>query len=99
MLLKELQDYIFKSQDVSFKALPRMVVLTKCDKVMPAGSHRVFEDAKVRKCKDKLMDIFGWRQQQIFPVINYVDDNNVNPQKDALLLGSYVSIVDTFIST
>ena len=83
--------YIFKSK--SFKALPRMVVLTKCDEVMPTGKHRVFEDARVRNCKDKLIEMFrGLRQQQIFPVINYVHENRVNLQKDALLLGIYVSI-------
>ena len=74
-----------------------MVVLTKCDKVMPAGKHRVFEDAKVKKCKDELIRLFRLKHQQIFPIINYVDDNEVNLQKDALLLGIYLSIFNSCI--
>jgi uncharacterized protein YcgI (DUF1989 family) len=54
------------------------------------NKRRIFDDKKVRQCKDEVMKRFEslqLRQKQIFPVVNYVDENSVNLQTDNLVVG------------
>jgi uncharacterized protein YcgI (DUF1989 family) len=69
------------------------VLLTKCDKVsnsLKTSTKRIFEDGTVRECKERLKTELGFRQQQIYPIVNYFDQNDVDKQIDRLILGMYV---------
>jgi hypothetical protein len=72
---------------------PHIFLLTKCDKVsnsLKTGRRRIFDDGNVRGCKDELMTEFNLKQQQIYPIINYDDQNDVDKHIDRLILGMYV---------
>jgi hypothetical protein len=69
------------------------VLLTKCDKVsnsLKTGRRRIFDDGNVRGCKDSLMTEFYFKQQQIYPIINYDDQNDVDKHTDRLILGIFL---------
>ncbi|XP_060585491.1 interferon-induced protein 44-like [Ruditapes philippinarum] len=79
------------------KACPHIVLLTKCDKVsnsLKTSRRRIFEDGNVRECKERLKAEFGFRQQQIYPIVNYDDQNDVDKQTDRLILAAFFEILD-----
>jgi hypothetical protein len=63
--------------------------LTKGDLLSDAVSERplrVFENQILKEHKDKLIKMFNFKQNKIFPVINYIHEDTVLPESDALLL-------------
>jgi hypothetical protein len=46
----------------------------------------VFENKILKENKDKLIDMFKFKQSKMFPVINYIHEDTVVPESDALLL-------------
>lgn len=78
------------------KDYPHIVLLTKCDIVSHSwstGRQRIFEDKNVRLCKEKIQEEFRFRQQLIFPIVNYEDQNVVDKQTDRLILAALSKIL------
>ncbi|XP_060598704.1 interferon-induced protein 44-like [Ruditapes philippinarum] len=79
------------------KACPHIVLLTKCDKVsdsLKTSRQRIFEDGNVRECKEILKKEFLFKQQQIYPIVNYDDQIDVDKQTDRLILAAFFEILD-----
>ncbi|XP_060575667.1 interferon-induced protein 44-like [Ruditapes philippinarum] len=89
--MKRLQQMIVE------QGCPHIVLLTKCDKVsnsLKTGRRRIFDDGNVRGCKDRLMTEFYFKQQQIYPIINYDDQNDVDKHTDRLILAAFFKILE-----
>ncbi|XP_060589018.1 interferon-induced protein 44-like [Ruditapes philippinarum] len=84
-------------RDLIDKGCPYIVILTKCDKVsnsLKTGRQRIFLDSKINECKDKLKGEFGFRQQQVYPIVNYEEQNVVDKQTDRLILAAFFEILE-----
>ncbi|XP_060598691.1 uncharacterized protein LOC132752388 isoform X2 [Ruditapes philippinarum] len=87
--------FVFDCKTIQ-KECPLVVVLTKCDEVsdlLRTEKRRVFTDKAVKKCKQEMLERFRFKQQLLFPVVNYVNENNVDLQADALLLAACMEMI------
>lgn len=76
--------------------IPYVVILTKADLLNVAVAQNktaVYEDRKVQQNKDKLIEKFNFKQNLMFPVINYKDEDEVVPESDALLLAAFFELL------
>ena len=72
------------------------MILTKGDLLSDAIHDyklHVFENKILKENKDKLIDMLEIMQNKLFPVINYVHEDTLVPESDALLLGKAVLIL------
>ncbi|XP_053392379.1 uncharacterized protein LOC128555045 [Mercenaria mercenaria] len=80
------------------KGIPYIVILTKADRLSDAVKEnclQVFDNMAVKEIKDKLIKKFNFVESKMFPVINYVHQDRVVPEMDALLSEVFKEILDT----
>ncbi|XP_053390983.1 interferon-induced protein 44-like [Mercenaria mercenaria] len=78
------------------KKIPYIVILTKCDLLntdVEECKYRVFENNTLKVNKDKLIQMFGFKQSKMFPVVNYIHEDTVVPECDALLIAALREIL------
>ncbi|XP_053404060.1 interferon-induced protein 44-like [Mercenaria mercenaria] len=78
------------------KKIPYIVILTKCDLLnaeIGEGKYQVFENNTLKENKDKLIKMFGFKQSKMFPVVNYIHEDTVVPESDALLIAALKEIL------
>ncbi|XP_060589010.1 uncharacterized protein LOC132744342 isoform X2 [Ruditapes philippinarum] len=88
--LKSLQAWLLD------KDIPYIVILTKGDllsDVVDECKLHVFENKILKENKDILIDMFKFKQSKMFPVINYIHEDTVVPESDALLLSAFKEIL------
>ncbi|XP_060588661.1 interferon-induced protein 44-like [Ruditapes philippinarum] len=81
---------------LSNKDIPYVVVVTKGDQTSTAvrdNALQIYENKLIRENKDKLIEYFSFKESKIFPVRNYVHENQTLPEIDALLLDALKEIV------
>lgn len=85
-MIKSVQLFLAK------EAIPYVVVLTKADKLgNELKEHRinVFQDKTANELIKKFQEVFGFKETKMFPVMNYIDETDVVPEKDNLLIAAF----------
>ncbi|XP_053404081.1 uncharacterized protein LOC128558524 isoform X2 [Mercenaria mercenaria] len=78
------------------KDIPYVAILTKGDLLSDAVEEcklHVFDNKILKENKDKLIDMFKFKQSKMFPVINYIHEDTVVPESDALLISAFREIL------
>ncbi|XP_053391536.1 uncharacterized protein LOC128554302 isoform X2 [Mercenaria mercenaria] len=78
------------------KKIPYIVILTKGDLLnadVGEGKYQVFKNNTLKENKDKLIKMFGYKQSKMFPVVNYIHEDTVVPESDALLIAALKEIL------
>ncbi|XP_053390979.1 interferon-induced protein 44-like [Mercenaria mercenaria] len=78
------------------KKIPFIVILTKVDLLnadVGEGKYQVFENNTLKENKDKLIKMFDFKESRMFPVVNYIHEDTVVPESDALLVAALKEIL------
>ncbi|XP_053392236.1 interferon-induced protein 44-like [Mercenaria mercenaria] len=84
-------------KSLSQKNIPCIAILTKGDEESENTQFDkllVFESKHVKRCMTALKTEFHFNLNEIFPVINYIDENNVDDGGDKLLLDALSKILE-----
>ncbi|XP_057188774.1 interferon-induced protein 44-like [Triplophysa rosa] len=85
-------------QTISDQGIPQVIVMTKVDEACPLVNKdlkKLYTSTKIKKLVDFCSAEVGVPKTCIFPVKNYHDEINTNPDVDVLILKALDQIVDS----